>query len=89
MFTDISEVLAASNIRSTSETSVNFYQTTWRNKPVDSHLHTRHCQNLKSHMHCKVSWVKAFHNKAAGKIQYRINIMGRGSILINIHDKTP
>jgi hypothetical protein len=34
---------------STSETSVNFYQTTWRNNSEDSHLHTRHCENLKSH----------------------------------------
>jgi hypothetical protein len=45
-FTDISEVLAASIIRammmeaaSISETSVNFYQTTQRNIPEDSHLH--------------------------------------------------
>jgi hypothetical protein len=33
----------------TSETSVNFYQTTWRNNPEDSHLHTRRRENLKSH----------------------------------------
>jgi hypothetical protein len=33
---------------STSETSVNFYQTTQRNIPEDSHLHTRHRKNLKS-----------------------------------------
>jgi hypothetical protein len=26
---------------STSETSVNFYQTTWRNNPEDSHLQDR------------------------------------------------
>jgi hypothetical protein len=31
---------------STSETSVNFYQTTWRNNPEDSHLHTHHQENL-------------------------------------------
>jgi hypothetical protein len=30
-----------------SETSVNIYQTTHRNNPEDSHLHTRHCENLK------------------------------------------
>jgi hypothetical protein len=47
---DVSEVLAASNIRvsiialmmeaaSSSKTSVNFYQTTRRNNPEDSHLH--------------------------------------------------
>jgi hypothetical protein len=33
---------------STSETLVNFYQTTWRNIPEDSHLHTRRRENLKS-----------------------------------------
>jgi hypothetical protein len=48
-FTDVSEVLAASIIRtmiiglmmeaaSTSEKSVNFYQTTQSNNPEDSHL---------------------------------------------------
>jgi hypothetical protein len=35
---------------STSETSVNFYQTTRRNNPEDSHLHTRRRENLKSHL---------------------------------------
>jgi hypothetical protein len=35
---------------STSETSVNFYQTTQRNNPEDSHLHTRRRENLKSHL---------------------------------------
>jgi hypothetical protein len=34
---------------STSETSVN-YQTTQRNNPEDSHLHTRRGENLKSHI---------------------------------------
>jgi hypothetical protein len=33
---------------STSETLVNFYQTTWHYNPEDSHLHTRHRENLKS-----------------------------------------
>jgi hypothetical protein len=33
---------------STSETSVNFHQTTRRNNPEDSHLHTRRRENLKS-----------------------------------------
>jgi hypothetical protein len=28
---------------SSSETSVNIYQTTWRNIPEDSHLHVRIC----------------------------------------------
>jgi hypothetical protein len=34
---------------STSETSVNFYQTTRCNIPEDRHLHTRCRENLKSH----------------------------------------
>jgi hypothetical protein len=34
---------------STSETSINFYQTTRRNVPEDSHLHTCRCENLQSH----------------------------------------
>jgi hypothetical protein len=34
---------------STSETSVNFYQTTLRYNPEDSHLHTRRRENLKSY----------------------------------------
>jgi hypothetical protein len=34
----------------TSETSVNFYQTTRRNIPEDSNLHTRRCENLKSYL---------------------------------------
>jgi hypothetical protein len=33
----------------TSETSVNFYQTTLRNNPEHSHLHTHRRENLKSH----------------------------------------
>jgi hypothetical protein len=33
---------------SISETSVNFYQTTRRNNPEDSHLHTSRRKNLKS-----------------------------------------
>jgi hypothetical protein len=34
---------------STSETSVNFYQTIQRNIPEDNHLHTRRRENLRSH----------------------------------------
>jgi hypothetical protein len=36
---------------STSETLVNFYQTTWRYNPEDSHLRTHHRENLKSYLH--------------------------------------
>jgi hypothetical protein len=35
---------------STSETSVNFYHTTQRNNPEDSHLYTRRRKNLKFHL---------------------------------------
>jgi hypothetical protein len=31
----------------TSETLVNFYETTWNNTPEGCHLHTHHCDNLK------------------------------------------
>jgi hypothetical protein len=61
-FTDVSEVLAAFIIRamramitlmmeaaSTSEMLINVYQIIWCNNPGDSHLHTRRCENLKSH----------------------------------------
>jgi hypothetical protein len=34
---------------STSEMTVNVYETTWHNIPEDSHLHTHRCDNLKSH----------------------------------------
>jgi hypothetical protein len=34
---------------STSETSVNFYQTTRRNDPEQKNLHTRRRENLKTH----------------------------------------
>jgi hypothetical protein len=36
---------------SSSETSVNIYQTTQCNIPEESHLHTNHSENLKSHLH--------------------------------------
>jgi hypothetical protein len=35
---------------SISEMSINFYQTALQNITQDSHLHTHHCENLKSHM---------------------------------------
>jgi hypothetical protein len=35
---------------STPETLVNFYQTTRRYNPEDSHLHTRSRENLKSYL---------------------------------------
>jgi hypothetical protein len=59
-FTTVSEVLAASIIRAmimmmmmeaerTSEIMVNFYQTTRRYNPEDSHLRTHRRENLKSY----------------------------------------
>jgi hypothetical protein len=36
---------------STSETPVNFYQTTWCNNPEDSLLHTPRHENLKYYMY--------------------------------------
>jgi hypothetical protein len=59
IFTNVSEVLAASIIRAiialmeagrTSETLVNFYQTTRCYNPEDSHLSTQHRENLKSYL---------------------------------------
>jgi hypothetical protein len=47
-FTDVSEASIIRAIASISETSVNFYQTTRRNIPEDSYLHTRRRENLKS-----------------------------------------
>jgi hypothetical protein len=35
---------------STSETSINFHQTTRRNNTEDIHLHTRRSENLKSRL---------------------------------------
>jgi hypothetical protein len=60
-FTDVSLVLAAYIIVvvmvalmmeavGTSETSVNFYETTWSNISQGSQLHTRRRENLKSHL---------------------------------------
>jgi hypothetical protein len=34
---------------SSSEMSINIHKTTWHYIPEDSHLHTYHCENLKSH----------------------------------------
>jgi hypothetical protein len=39
---------------SASETSINYYLTTRRNNPEDSHLHTRRRENLKSHVFLKI-----------------------------------
>jgi hypothetical protein len=41
---------------SSSETPVNICQTTWHNIPEDSHLHTCHHENLKSHILLRYSY---------------------------------
>jgi hypothetical protein len=64
-----SEVLTAPSMKigammeaaSTSETSVNFYQTTRRNIPEESQLHTRRSENLISHLNHNPSWKTANH----------------------------
>jgi hypothetical protein len=43
------EIALMMEMVSTSETSVNFYQTTRRNIPEGSHIHTRRRENLKFH----------------------------------------
>jgi hypothetical protein len=40
---------------STSETSVNFYETTRHYNPEDSHLHTRRRENLKSYFENEIN----------------------------------
>jgi hypothetical protein len=61
VFSNVSKVLTASIIIAlmmeavnTSETSINFYQTTWCNIPEDSHLHTHCCENLKYQQKCEI-----------------------------------
>jgi hypothetical protein len=46
---------------SISEASVNFYQTTRRKNPTDSHLHTRSRENLKSHIIIILQLFLTFH----------------------------
>jgi hypothetical protein len=43
----MSDIALMMEAASTSKTSVNLYQTTWRNTPEDSHLHARRRENLK------------------------------------------
>jgi hypothetical protein len=42
-------IIALMKAINTFETSANFYRTTRRNKPEDSHFHTRSRENLKPH----------------------------------------
>jgi hypothetical protein len=58
-YSDVSEVLAMIALMMEtariSETSVNGHQTSWRNKPEDSHLHIRRLENPKSHLYAPSS----------------------------------
>jgi hypothetical protein len=49
LFWDVAIIVLMMEAISTSETSVNFYQTTWRNIPENSDLHNHRHENLKSH----------------------------------------
>jgi hypothetical protein len=55
---------------SASETSVNFYQTTRRNIPEDSHLHTPRRENLKFHHVTKYFTVICEHTQLCFNIKY-------------------
>jgi hypothetical protein len=59
---------------STSETSVKFFQTTRRNNPEESHLHTRHRENLKS--------LKGYMFNGASKKPLAYGVMTYGQSLI-------
>jgi hypothetical protein len=43
----------------TSETSVKFYQTTWRNNPEDMHLHTRRLEKLRPQKRQTLNWLQS------------------------------
>jgi hypothetical protein len=53
---------------STSEKSVNFYQTTRRYNPGDSHLHTRRRENLKSYLTGEEHRLGVFENRGLWRI---------------------
>jgi hypothetical protein len=50
---------------SSSETAVSIYQIIWRNILEDSHLHTRHRENLKSHLVNQVIYLQVLELMAA------------------------
>jgi hypothetical protein len=51
---------------STSETSINFYQTTRYNNPEDNHLYIGHCENLISHK--KIIDLTYYVSKSGGQV---------------------
>jgi hypothetical protein len=65
--------LAATNLMAmTSETLVNFYQTTRRYNPEDSHLRTHRRENLKSYK-VKHEASTTFRTKKRGYLKEKIN----------------
>jgi hypothetical protein len=80
----VSIIRAMTEAASTSETSVNFYQTKRRNNPEDSHLHTRRRENLKSHKENGnlIALTKTFRekNKTAWNRWKDLLILGKGYI---------
>jgi hypothetical protein len=63
---------------STSETLVNFYHTTRRHNPEDSHLHTRRRENLKSYFLIFCSTIRS--RGSSGSIVSDYGLDDRGSI---------
>jgi hypothetical protein len=62
---------------STSETSVNFYQTTRRCNPEDNHLQTRRRKNLKSYLKLGSLAKEKIYLLAAAKIPHTKKEMSR------------
>jgi hypothetical protein len=69
----------------TSETSANFDQTTWRNIPEDSHLHTRRRENLQSHR-VRIS-PSAYHSSAT--LHILVKIRARSGMRIEYRNFVP
>jgi hypothetical protein len=67
----------------TSETSVNVYQTTGRNNPEDSRLHTRRRENLKSHS-VVVVCLAVCPNVSSSKLLTRFRL----NLVLGVYSKT-
>jgi hypothetical protein len=62
---------------STSETSADFYQTTWRNNPEDSRLHTGRRENLKSHLDLYYSYFSLMKNSPLSRFLHKMINIGQ------------
>jgi hypothetical protein len=63
------------------ETSVNFYQTTRRYNPEDSHLYTRRRENLKSYFGWNIHWLilsEKYINMGRNLKRYVVVMDGKG-----------